>query len=254
MSGTVASMDKTLPSVSVLVPVRNEAGTIQALFSRLPVMGRTTEVIVVEGGSTDDTWDVLQKTAPLFSQKFTIQIVKQQGKGKADAVYAALKQATGDITMILDGDLGVDPETLPSFLQMLLDQKGDFINGSRFLLPMQRGAMQWLNHKANQAFAFILSFLLGQRITDSLCGTKVLHTKNFDLIAAERHVGLDPYGDFDLLFGAAGLGLKIAENPVHYRRRVYGRTNIRRFRDGLKLLKIVCAQALIHRKKIIHGK
>ncbi len=225
------------PTVSVVVPCRNERGTIQALVERLPLLGASTEIIFVEGGSTDNTREEITRVIKLFGDR-TIHLLDQTGHGKGDAVRAGFEYATGQVLMILDADLSVPPEDLPRFLNALISRKGELINGSRLVYGMESDAMRFLNLCANFFFAHQFSWILGQRIKDTLCGTKVLWKHDYETIKANQTFfgNTDPFGDFDLLFGASKIHLKIIDMPITYRRRVYGTTNISRFRHGIILL------------------
>jgi SAM-dependent methyltransferase len=229
----------TAPRVSVICPCRNESGNIEHIVRRLPSMGVNTELIFVEGHSRDDTLQQCQRVAAARPDK-EIKVLVQKGKGKADAVQLGFSQATGDVLMILDADLSVAPEDLPQFYEALVRGKGEFLNGSRLVYAMDPQAMRFLNLLGNKFFALLLSWILGQPIKDTLCGTKVMWKSDYERIAAGRaYFGdFDPFGDFDLLFGAAKLNLKIVEIPVRYRERVYGQTNISRFTHGWLLLKM----------------
>lgn len=231
-------------SVTVVIAVRNEAGNIESAVARVPALGKHTEILFIEGGSTDGTREKIQAVIQANAGKRDITLVVETAdksnkrSSKGDAVRQAFAAATGDILMILDGDLTVPPEDLPKFYAAIAAGPGQFINGTRLVLNMERGAMQFFNRIANWSFGKIFSLLLRQKITDTLCGTKVLFKKDYEQIAANRHRfgDFDPFGDFDLLFGAAHLGLKIVEVPVRYRARVYGQTNIHRWRHGVLLL------------------
>jgi hypothetical protein len=235
--------DDHIPSVSVICPCRNEAGNIEQIADRLPAMGSHTELIFVEGHSSDQTLEECHRVASVRSDK-DIKVFAQTGRGKGDAVRLGFAKATGDILMILDADISVAPEDLGDFYETLATEKGDFINGCRLVYTMDPSAMRFLNLLGNKFFALLLSKLMGQPIKDSLCGTKVLWRKTYHEIAAGRkYFGeFDPFGDFDLLFGAAKLNLKITEVPIRYRQRTYGSTNINRFADGSLLLRM-CAKA-----------
>jgi len=226
-------------TVSIVTPCRNEAGNIQPLVDRLPDMGEHTELIFVEGHSVDKTLDECRKVIESNPDR-DIKLFQQTGKGKADAVQLGFAAATGELLMILDADLSVAPEDLPQFYDAILSGKGEFINGSRLVYTMDPLAMRFLNMLGNKVFAILLSRLLGQPIKDTLCGTKVLWKSDYDRIARNRSYfgDFDPFGDFDLLFGAAKLNLKIVEVPVRYRERTYGTTNISRFTHGWLLLKM----------------
>jgi SAM-dependent methyltransferase len=227
------------PRVSVICPCRNESGNIENLVRRLPAMGSHTELIFVEGHSTDDTFQQCRNVAAAMPDK-NIKVFVQEGKGKADAVRLGFSMATGDILMILDADLSVPPEDLPQYYDALVGGKGDFINGSRLVYAMDSRAMRFLNLLGNKSFALLLSWILGQPVKDTLCGTKVLRRIDYEKIANGRgYFGdFDPFGDFDLLFGASKLNLKIVEVPVRYRQRTYGETNISRFTHGWLLLQM----------------
>ncbi len=240
----VARPGRSLPAaartVSVIIPARNEAGNIEAAVLRTPDMGAGTELIFVEGHSKDDTWAEIQRVAAAFPQR-KIRILQQPGKGKGDAVRMGFAAATGDILMILDADLTMPPEELPKFYEVLASGHAEFANGVRLVYPMDEKAMQFLNLCANKVFGIIFTWLLGQPVKDTLCGTKVLSRAHYEKIAANRaYFGdFDPFGDFDLLFGAAKLNLKIADVPIRYRERTYGTTNIQRWSHGWLLLRMV---------------
>jgi SAM-dependent methyltransferase len=232
------------PLVSVIVPARNEAGNMSHILDRIPEIGAGTEVVFVEGHSTDDTYGAIEATIAAHPER-RCKLVKQSGKGKGDAVRLGFAEAEGDVLMILDADLTVPPEDLPRFYEALRSGKGDFINGVRLVYPMENQAMRFLNLVGNKFFSLTFSWLLGQPIKDTLCGTKVLWKSDYELIAANRSYfgDFDPFGDFDLLFGAAKLSLKIVEVPIRYRQRSYGTTNISRFTHGWLLLKMSVAAA-----------
>ncbi len=241
----VAGAGSRPASVSVVAPVRNESGNIDALIRRLPMMADMQELIFVEGHSTDDTWATVRRAVAQYSGPMKLSALQQSGRGKGDAVRAGFAAATGDILLILDGDLSVPPEELPRFVEAIHCNRCEFANGSRLIYPMEDQAMQFLNMLANKCFGMIFTFLLGQRLRDTLCGTKVLRRSDYARIAANRaYFGdFDPFGDFDLLFGAARLNLKIMDVPVHYKQRTYGQTNISRFRHGIMLLRMCLVAA-----------
>jgi len=232
------------PSVSVVIAARNEAGHITELLNRIPKMGSRTEIIFVEGNSTDDTFNMI-KNAISNLPPADYRLIKQPGKGKGDAVRAGFKIATGDILMILDADITVPPEDLPRFYAVLTSGLGEFANGVRLVYPMQDGAMRFFNLLGNKFFSWVFSWLLGQPIRDTLCGTKVLWASDYRRIAAGRSYfgDFDPFGDFDLLFGASRQHLKIMEVPIRYQTRRYGETNIQRWRHGWLLLRMVAFAA-----------
>ena len=227
-------------TVSVVIPARNEAGNIEAAVRRTPAMGAGTELIFVEGGSSDGTWAEIERVRAAFPDR-RIQAIRQGGRGKGNAVREGFAAAGGDVLMILDADLTTPPEELPKFHAAIASGRAEFANGCRLVYPMEKRAMQYLNMVANHCFGRAFSWLLGQRIKDTLCGTKALRREDYRKIAANRgYFGeFDPFGDFDLLFGADKLNLKIVDIPIRYRERTYGRTNIQRWRHGWLLLRMV---------------
>jgi ubiquinone/menaquinone biosynthesis C-methylase UbiE len=231
--------------VSVIIPARNEAGNIETIFERTPEMGSGTELIFVEGHSRDDTYETINRFISEYPDR-NAKLYRQSGQGKGDAVRLGFEKATGDVLMILDADLTVSPEDLPLFYNALLEYKGDFINGVRLVYPLEDQAMRFLNLLGNKFFSLAFSWLLGQPIKDTLCGTKVLFKSDYLRITANRtYFGdFDPFGDFDLLFGATKLNLKIIDLPIRYKSRTYGTTNIHRFQHGLLLLRMVFYAAI----------
>jgi len=228
------------PSVTVLIPCRNERGNIEKAVTRLPRFCRDIEILFVEGHSQDGTLDEIRRVIDVHPEH-DIKVLVQDGKGKGDAVCKGFANARGDILMILDADLTVPPEDLPKFYKAIASGKGEFINGSRLVYPMQDQAMRFLNLLANRTFSWLFTWLLNQRYTDTLCGTKVLSRRNYEILHANRDYfgDFDPFGDFNLIFGAAKLNLKVVEVPIRYAAREYGETQISRFRHGWLLLKMV---------------
>lgn len=227
--------------VSVIIPARNEKGNIEEAVKRTPEMGLGTEIIFVEGNSTDGTFEEIKRVAASYGQKKEIKYFVQEGKGKYDAVKKGFAGASGDIFMILDADLTMPPETLPRFYELIRSGSAEYAQGTRLIYPMPGAAMQFLNYLANKFFSQAFSWLLGQYITDTLCGTKVMFKSDYEKIAVGRKFfgDFDPFGDFDLIFGASKLNLKLIELPIHYQERKYGSTNISRFSHGLILLKML---------------
>ena len=227
------------PSTSVVIPCRNEAGHIRPLVARLPQLGPNSEFIFVEGHSTDDTFGEIERVIAENPDR-PFRLLRQPGKGKGDAVRHGFAHAHGEVLVILDSDMGVAPEDIPKFVGALVRGKAELINGSRLVYPMEGEAMRFLNLLANKLFALLFSWLLGQQVRDTLCGTKALYREDYERIARARSYfgDFDPFGDFDLLFGAARLNLRIRDLAVRYHARTYGTTNISRFRHGLLLLRM----------------
>ena len=228
-------------SFSIIVPARNEMGTIEKIVQELPSLGEFTEIIFIEGNSTDNTYAEIERVALKYKEQKRIKYGKQKGKGKGDAVRMGFDMATGDILSIYDADMTVPAEEMKKFYSTIVQGQADFVNGSRLVYPLEKDSMRVLNLIANKLFSLAFSYLLGQRLKDTLCGTKVLWRKDYESIKSNRSFfgDFDPFGDYDLLFGAAKLNLKIIDLPIHYKERAYGVTNISRFRHGWLLLKMV---------------
>jgi SAM-dependent methyltransferase len=234
-----AAAEREDAKVSVVCPCRNEEGNIGAIMERLPELGRGTEIVFVEGGSSDGTREEIEHQIAAHPE-IDATLVPQTGRGKGDAVRAGFAAARHEILMILDGDLSVAPEDLPKFYRALVQGNGELINGSRLVYDLEPGSMRFFNLLGNKAFSAFFSAIVGQYAKDTLCGTKVLWRSDYERIAAGRsYFGeFDPFGDFDLLLGAGRLALRIVDMPVRYHARTYGRTNISRLRHGLLLLRM----------------
>lgn len=231
---------RTNPRVSVIVAARNEAGNVENIFARTPELAAGTELVFVEGGSSDRTYEVIEEAIAAHPER-DCKLFKQTGKGKGDAVRLGFANATGEILTILDADLTMPPEELPRYIEMLTSGKADFANGCRLVYPMEAKAMRFLNLVGNKFFSLAFTWLLDQPVKDTLCGTKAMWKEDYDALVANRSYfgDFDPFGDFDLLFGAAKLNLKILDLPIRYRDRTYGETNISRWSHGWLLLKMV---------------
>src|SRR3989344_2604789 len=228
-------------SVSIIIPARNEGGNMKGIFEKIPELGKKMEIIFVEGHSKDNTYKVIQEEIKKYKGPIKASLYKQKGKGKGDAVRLGFSKAKYELLIILDADLTVDPKELPKFYEAAALGLGDIINGSRLVYPMEKQAMRVLNYLSNKFFSAAFTFLLGQKIKDTLCGTKVILKENYQKIEKNRKLfgNFDPFGDFDLIFGASKLNLKIIEIPIRYKERSYGKTNISRFTHGWLLLKMV---------------
>jgi SAM-dependent methyltransferase len=227
-------------SVTILIPCRNERGNIENAILRTPHFCKDMEFIFVEGHSKDGTLDEIYRIRDAFPV-YDIKVLIQPGIGKADAVRAGFNIARGDILMILDADLTMPPEDLPKYYHVMCSGDGEFVNGSRLVYPMEKEAMRFLNQIANKIFSLLFTYLLNQRFTDTLCGTKVLFRNHYQMIVLNRSYfgDFDPFGDFDLIFGAVKLNLKVIEVPIRYSNRLYGTTQISRVRHGILLVKMV---------------
>lgn len=228
-------------SATVVIPCRNERGNIAPAIARMPRFCSDIEIIFVEGHSADQTYQEAERVRDLHAGQWDIKVMRQDGVGKADAVFKGFDAARGEVLMILDADLTVAPEDLGKFFDAIASDQGEYVQGSRLVYPIERDAMRFLNLLANWCFSILFSWLLNQRITDTLCGTKVLRREDYLTLKSNRHYfgDFDPFGDFDLIFGAAKMNLKTIEIPIRYAARRYGETQISRFRHGLLLLRMV---------------
>jgi SAM-dependent methyltransferase len=226
-------------SVSIVVPARNEKGNIENAILRTPSFGAWQEFIFIEGHSKDGTYEEMLRVKEKYPDH-RIKVARQTAIGKANAVREGFEMADGEVLMILDADLTTPPEDMPKFYEAIRQNRGEFINGSRLVYPMEDEAMRTLNYLGNKFFSWFFSYLLEQQVKDTLCGTKVLLKSDYEKIKANRsYFGeFDPFGDFDLLFGASKLNMKITEIPVRYRQREYGSTQISKFKHGWLLIRM----------------
>lgn len=228
------------PSLSIVIPCRNEKGNIEAALQRLPAFPAPVEVIFIEGHSSDGTWEEVQRVVAAYGSRMDLAAFRQTGKGKSDAVRLGFAKARHELITILDADLTMPPEMLPRFYNAYCAGLADFVNGTRLVYPMEGEAMRFLNRVGNEFFARALSYVLDSHLNDSLCGTKLLRRDDYARMIRWRgdFGDVDPFGDFELLFPASILGLGIIDVPVFYRARSYGSTQIRRFRHGWQLLRM----------------
>ncbi len=242
------SLEKTskteYSSASIIIPCKNEEGNIESAIKRLPKFTKKLEVIFIEGNSNDKTWETINLVKRKYSKPksgFTIRSFKQKGKGKAEAVFFGFEKATNEVLFILDADLTMPPEELPKFWNKIVLGEAEYINGTRLIYPMDNDAMRFLNYVANKIFSLLFSWILSQRYTDTLCGTKVLTKENYNKIKIKnKDLGnFDPFGDFFIIFGSSRLCLKMCEIPIRYKARSYGETQISRFSHGFMLVKMV---------------
>ncbi|MFC1825540.1 glycosyltransferase [Thermodesulfobacteriota bacterium] len=226
-------------STTILIPCMNEKGNVEPAIKRLPSFGGPQEILFVDGHSTDGTQEEIERVIRDYPDK-DIKLMVQEGKGKGDAVRKGFNEAKGDVLIILDADLTMPPEDLPKFYRAIKQDKGEFINGCRLVYPMEKQAMRFLNLLGNKFFSMMFTWILNQNFKDTLCGTKVLFKKDYDKIQDTREYfgEFDPFGDFDLIFGAVKMNLKVVEIPIRYKERTYGATSISRFRHGWLLLKM----------------
>lgn len=227
-------------SLSIIIPARNEEGNIEQILKRFPLINNKIELIFVEGNSTDNTWREIQDVSKKFPS-LNVKFFQQPGSGKYDAVKFGISKSNGEFFLILDSDMTVPPEEIKKFYEILNSGKAEMVNGVRLVYPLERDSMQYLNFMANKFFSIAFSWIFRQRISDTLCGTKGMSKNNYLKIINQKNLFKlnDPFGDFELIFGAYFLNLKIVDIPIRYQKRYYGSTNIRRFFHGTVLLKIL---------------
>ena len=227
-------------SFSVIVPCKDERGNVEDAVQRIPQLGRQAEIIFCDDQSTDGTADEVMRMCSPYPEK-NIRLERGPGICKSKNVWTGFNAARGDVLMILDADLTTMPEELVYFVDVIASGHAEFVNGSRLVYPVPKGAMNTANMLGNKFFSVAFTYLLGQRVKDTLCGTKVLWRSDWDRI--KPMLGSwgteDRWGDYELLFGAAKLNLKILDLPVHYQERIYGSTKMTKvFRNGLVMLKM----------------
>lgn len=237
---SIKNPEKKEYSTTIIIPCRNEKGNIENAIKRIPPFCPDIEIIFVEGHSKDGTLSEIHRVMNCY-KTHDIKVLVQPGIGKADAVRMGFSVARGEILMILDADLTTPPEDLPKFYHAITHNKGEFINGSRLVYPLENDSMRFLNRIANKIFSWAFSYLLNQRYTDTLCGTKVLKKKHYQIIESNRNYfgDLDPFGDYDLIFGASKQNMKVTEVPIRYASRRYGISQISRLSHGWLLVKMV---------------
>jgi len=232
---------------TIIIPAKNEEGNLENIIDRIPKVEKY-EIIIPCGISEDNTVNVAKMISD-SEDYFQVTSFIQSGKGKANAVWEAIQKSSGDVLAILDADISVDPETIPDFFEIIDSNNADFVNGTRLIYQMEKGAMRYINHLGNRLFQFFVGGIVSYPLTDSLCGTKVFKRELYDdLIWWQKKLKYsDPFGDFDLIFTAAFTGRKIIEYPIHYRSRTYGSTQISRFKDGFKLIKYLIYSFFVFR-------
>lgn len=219
-------------SCSIIIPCFNEEGNIAETIKQAPKIGKFTEIIVVDDASTDNSKKIAQTLKKKIRNLKIVSHKKNQGKGPA--VKTGINAAKGDVVIVWDADRTVPANELHLFYEALVNREGAFANGTRMVYPMEKEAMRPLNSIGNALIPYMFSWILENKISDTLCGTKALWKKD----AKKIELNKDRWGDFDLLFGAARLNLKIVEVPVHYRARIAGESKMKTIRYAFSIGKI----------------
>ncbi len=220
-------------SISCLVPARNEAGHLRIVISHVLQISDISEIIIIEGGSTDDTFKVAKDLETEFPN--LVRTIKQTGIGKFNAVLDGAKLSTGELVMIWDADGTISLNESRRIIQVAKEKSGAAM-GDRLRGTMAPGSMMRANKVGNWVFALLWCPILNWRIQDLLCGTKIFPRQVFESLPG-KYIRFDPYGDFALLANARNLGIKIASVTVDYDARSYGKTNIHRWTGGWLLLR-----------------
>tara|TARA_B110000977_G_scaffold125183_1_gene160299 strand:+ start:1495 stop:2904 length:1410 start_codon:yes stop_codon:yes gene_type:complete len=203
--------------ISFIIPCKNEGGNIKFFYEKIINSTINAEFLFGNDNSSDNTLDEIKKLQQAIPNK-EIKIYDGPGVCKSENVYKGINLASGEIILIYDADLTVSFDDLVNSINLLLKTDADFINCTRMIMPQQKNAMKFLNFYGNLFFAFLFSILFKQKITDTLCGTKIFFKKDWEQIKKYNNTwgAKDLWGDFDLLLGAYKNNLKIVENPISY--------------------------------------
>lgn len=217
--------------ISCLIPARNEAGRLETTVKEAFATQLIDEVIIIEGGSSDNTWT----EALALQNKFpNLKAIRQDGKGKFDAVRKGLAFSCGELIVIWDADGTVRPIDCEKLISTAVKEQRTTI-GNRLKGTRHPDSMRLANLVGNYAFAALWSLVLGGKIHDLLCGSKVFTRVDFEGIPSWV-LKTDPFGDFSLVASAIVNRRSPISIPVDYFPRDYGQTNIKRWSSGVKLL------------------
>ncbi len=203
--------------LSIIIPLYNEEDSILIVLDSLqkvkyPAFISSYEIIVVDDCSTDESF---KRVKDLSAGSKTISLISQQkNQGKGAAVHKGFKEAKGDILLIQDADLELDPNDIPHLLDAMFKLKIHFINGSRYLPGPIRPISSYRRYLANRVFTFLTSVLVNVKLTDMACGYKLIDRKLLDKIALhEKRFGFEA----ELILKALRYRKNnIAEVPVNY--------------------------------------
>ena len=216
-----------MPSVSVVIPAKNEARNLEHVFGTIPEW--VHEIVLVDGKSIDDTVAVAQKLYP------EIRVVHQEGRGKGDALQAGFAAATGDIIVMMDADGSTDGKEIPRFVAALVTG-ADFAKGSRFASGGGSDDITFSRHLGNKILSGLVNTFFGTRYTDLCYGYNAFWAKHLDKL------DLDCDGfEIETVMNvrAAKAGLSIQEIPSYEHLRLHGMSNLKVFRDGIRIAKFI---------------
>jgi glycosyltransferase involved in cell wall biosynthesis len=219
--------DRQSIHVSVVIPTLNEAQNLRYVLPFIPPM--VSEVILVDGNSTDDTVTVAKQLLP------EVRIVKQTGRGKGNALQAGFAASRGDIIVMLDADGSTDPGEIPGFVQPLLDGY-DCAKGSRFMERARSHDITFVRRLGNYLLCQLVNTLFHTRCSD-LCYGYIAFWKH-----CLNHVNINCDGfevETQIYLRMHNAQLKIAEVPSIENLRIYGQSNLHTFRDGWRVLRTI---------------
>lgn len=227
-----------LDGVSLIIPCRNEALNLEYLLREIKDIPSGVEIVLIEGGSSDETWNICEK---IKSQRpLNTKVIQQSLTGKMNAVIEGVKIAKFKHIAIWDADFTVRAEDQVKIVQRYMEQDGQvLISGSRLNRTLEFGSMRLINFAGNVFFAFVLTLILRNIIKDSLCGSKVFPADLLLNPIDSQIQRMDPFGDHSILLESRLRGMKIEFVKIKYRKRMHGTTNIHRFKDGMKLLRML---------------
>jgi Glycosyl transferase family 2 len=235
-----------IPTVSVVVPTRNEARNLEIVLPAIAAVRPTVhEIIVVDGDSTDGTVETAQRVLPW------VRVIKQTRRGKGNAMACGFAAATGDVIVMFDADGSADPAEIPAFVSALI-AGADFAKGSRFTTGGGSDDITLLRRSGNAGLNGVANALFGTSYTDLCYGYNAFWA---DLLPLLELPPIDaPAPQDGMLWGdgfeietvlncrVAAAGLKITEVPSIERQRVFGDTNLRTFADGARVLRTLLAE------------
>lgn len=215
------------PTVSVIIPARNEAANLPHVFSTLPPW--VDEIILVDGHSVDDTIAVTRALCP------QAKVLEQSGRGKGDALLAGFAAATGDIIVTIDADGSTDGAEMIQFVGALV-AGADFAKGSRFSGSGGSDDITGVRRYGNRLLSILVNHMFRTQFTDLCYGYNAFWARHLDALE------LDCAGfEVETLMNirAAKAGLKIHEVASHERCRIFGASNLRAVQDGWRILKVI---------------
>ena len=225
---------RSKPTLTCVVPARNEAGHLERLVKSILSVEEISYVVIVEGGSSDNTYEIAEKLSKMNPDR--LSCIKQSGKGKFNAVLEGASIHKTEFTMIWDADGTVPVESSREIINQAFSENS-FSMGDRLRGDIEPGAMQFANKVGNWLFAIAWAPINRIRPTDIFCGTKVAPSEVFAKVS-KYFASADPYGDIALLLTARSLNIKVSAVTVRYTARMYGESKMHRWKMGFTFLKL----------------